>query len=175
MATKTKYDTTLSLPSDREILMTRKFDAPREIVWEAITDPDLIPKWWGFRDSTTEVKKMDVRPGGKWQYISHTSGGEVFDFHGTYREVVAPEKLVYSFLFGDMPDEFYVASMGSEGDGFVEITLVEKDGVTELRDRGVFGSKEERDALIATGMESGARETYERLSELVAELVARPA
>jgi uncharacterized protein YndB with AHSA1/START domain len=162
MATKTKYDTTLSLPSDREILMTRKFDAPREVVWEAITDPDLIPQWWGFRRDATEVKKMDVRPGGQWRYITHTSGGEVIDFHGTYREVVAPEKLVYSFLFGDMP----------EGDGFVEITLVEKDGVTELRDRGVFPSKEERDAIIASGMEAGARETYERLAELVASRVA---
>jgi uncharacterized protein YndB with AHSA1/START domain len=158
VVTKTKYETTLSLPSDTEILMTRKFDAPREVVWDTITDPDLIPKWWGFRADTTEVKKMDVRPGGKWQYITHTSGGEVVDFHGTYREVVAPAKLVYSFLFGDMP----------EGDGFVEITLVEKDGVTELRDRGEFGSKEARDAVIASGMESGARETYERLSELIA-------
>jgi uncharacterized protein YndB with AHSA1/START domain len=162
MATKTKYDTTLSLPSDREILMTRKFDAPREVVWEAITDPDLIPQWWGFRRDATEVRKMDVRPGGQWRYITHTSGGEVIEFHGTYREVVAPEKLVYSFLFGDMP----------EGDGFVEITLVEKDGVTELRDRGVFPSKEERDAIIASGMEAGARETYERLAELVASRVA---
>jgi uncharacterized protein YndB with AHSA1/START domain len=158
MATKTKHETTLTLPSDREILMTRKFDAPREVVWECITDPNLIPKWWGFRADSTEVKKMDVRPGGKWQYITHTSGGEVVDFHGTYREVVAPEKLVYSFLFGDMP----------EGDGFVEITLVERDGVTELRDRGVFSSKEERDAVIESGMESGARETYERLAELIA-------
>jgi uncharacterized protein YndB with AHSA1/START domain len=162
MATKTKYETTLSLPSDTEILMTRKFDAPREVVWDTITDPDLIPKWWGFRADATEVKKMDVRPGGKWQYITRTSGGEVVDFHGTYREVVAPEKLVYTFLFGDMP----------EGDGFVEITLVEKDGVTELSDRGVFSSKEERDAVIASGMESGARETYERLAELVASRVA---
>ncbi len=162
MVTKTKYETTLSLPSDREILMTRKFDAPREIVWETITDPLLIPQWFGFAADTTEVKTMDVRPGGKWRYITTTSGGEVVDFHGTYREVVAPEKLVYSFLFGDLP----------EGDGFVEITLVEKDGVTELRDRGVFGSKEERDAVIASGMETGARETYERLSELIATRVA---
>jgi uncharacterized protein YndB with AHSA1/START domain len=162
MATKTKYETTLTLPSDREILMTKKYEAPREVVWEAITDPDLIPRWWGFARDTTEVKKMDVRKGGHWQFITHTSGGEVVDFHGTYREVVAPEKLVYSFLFGDMP----------EGDGFVEITLIEKDGVTELRDRGVFNSKEERDAVIATGMESGARETYERLSELVAGMAA---
>jgi len=61
MATKTKYDTTLTLPSDREILMTRKFEAPREIVWEILTDPDLIPKWWGFARDATEVKKMDVR------------------------------------------------------------------------------------------------------------------
>ena len=162
MATKTKYETTLTLPSDREILMTRKFEAPREVVWEAITDPDLIPKWWGFARDVTEVKKMDVRKGGKWQYITRTSGGEIVDFHGTYREVIAPEKLVYSFLFGDMP----------EGDGFVEITLVERDGVTELRDRAVFVSKEDRDAVIASGMESGARETYERLSELVASRVA---
>jgi uncharacterized protein YndB with AHSA1/START domain len=162
VVTKTKYETTLSLPSDREILMTRKFDAPREIVWDIITDPKLIPQWYGFARDETEVKKMDVRPGGKWQYITHTQGGEVVDFHGTYREVVAPEKLVYSFLFGDMP----------EGDGFVEITLVEKDGVTELRDRGVFNSKEERDAIIATGMEEGARETYERLSRLIAARVA---
>ena len=162
MVTKTKYETTLSLPSDREILMTRKFDAPREIVWDIITDPKLIPQWYGFARDETEVKKMDVRPGGKWQYITHTQGGEVVDFHGTYREVVAPQKLVYGFLFGDMP----------EGDGFVEITLVEKDGVTELRDRGVFNSKEERDAIIATGMEEGARETYERLSQLIAARVA---
>ena len=162
MVTKTKYETTLSLPSDREILMTRKFDAPREIVWDIITDPKLIPQWFGFAADATEVKKMDVRAGRKWQYITRTSGGEVVDFHGTYKEVVVPQKLVYSFLFGDMP----------EGDGFVEITLVEKDGVTELRDRGVFSSKEERDAVIASGMESGARETYERLSELIATRVA---
>jgi uncharacterized protein YndB with AHSA1/START domain len=162
MATKTKYETTLTLPSDREILMTKKFEAPREIVWETITDPDLIPKWWGFARDATEVKKMDVRPGGKWQYITRTSGGEVVDFHGEYRVVKRPEKLVYTFLFGDM----------EPGEGFVEITLVEQGGVTELRDRGVFNSKEERDAVIATGMESGARETYERLSELLATLTA---
>ena len=162
MATKTKYETTLTLPSDREILMTRKFEAPREVVWETLTDPDLIPKWWGFARDATEVKKMDVRKGGQWQFITRTSGGEVVDFHGEYREVKRPEKLVYTFLFGDM----------EPGEGFVEITLVEQDGVTELRDRGYFNSKEERDAVIATGMEAGARETYERLSELLATLAA---
>ena len=162
MTTKTKHETTLTLPSDREILMTRKFDAPREVVWDTITDPDLIPDWWGFRRDATEVKMMDVRPGGQWQYITRTSGGEVVDFHGEYREVVAPERLVYTFLVGDMP----------AGDGFVEITLVERDGVTELRDRGVFSSKEERDAVIATGMEKGARETYERLAQLIATRIA---
>ena len=142
--------------------MTRKFEAPREVVWETLTDPELIPKWWGFARDATEVKKMDVRPGGKWQYITRTSGGEVVDFHGEYREVKRPERLVYTFLFGDM----------EPGDGFVEITLVEQGGVTELRDRGYFNSKEERDAVIASGMESGARETYERLSELLATLTA---
>jgi uncharacterized protein YndB with AHSA1/START domain len=162
MATKTSYETTLTLPSDREILMTRKFDAPREVVWETITDADLIPKWWGFARDMTKVKKMDVRPGGQWQFITHTSGGEYVDFHGEYREVTRPERLVYTFLVGDM----------QPGEGFVEITLVERDGVTELRDRGFFNSKEERDAVIATGMESGARETYERLAELLATRIA---
>ena len=158
MVTKTKHETTLTLPSDREILMTRKFDAPREVVWDTITDPDLVPQWWGFRRDATQVKKMDVRPGGLWQFITQTSGGEEVDFHGEYREVTRPERLVYTFLVGDM----------QPGDGFVEITLVERDGVTELRDRGFFNSKEERDAVIATGMEKGARETYERLAELIA-------
>ena len=162
MATKAKHETVLTLPSDTEILLTRSFDAPRQIVWDTITDPDLIPKWWGFRHDTTEVKAMDVRPGGAWRYVTHTRGGEDIEFHGEYREVKPPERLVYTFLVGDMPP----------GDGYIEITLVERDGVTELRDRSVFGSKEERDALIQTGMEVGARETYERLTELIATRVA---
>src|ERR1700687_247474 len=158
MVTKTKHETVVTLPTDREILIARSFDAPREIVWDTITDPDLIPQWWGFRRDTTDVKKMDVRPGGQWHYITHTSGGEHIDFHGEYREVLRPERLVHTFLFGDMP----------AGGGFVEIPLVELDGVTEMRDRSVFSSKEERDAMIETGMETGARETYERLAELIA-------
>jgi uncharacterized protein YndB with AHSA1/START domain len=105
---------------------------------------------------------MDVRPGGQWQYITHTSGGEDVDFHGEYRDVARPERLVYTFLVGDMPP----------GDGFVEIRLVERDGVTEMRDRSVFSSREERDGVIQTGMEVGARETYERLAELLADRTA---
>jgi uncharacterized protein YndB with AHSA1/START domain len=158
MTTTTKHETTLTLPSDREILLTRKFDAPCELVWDTITDPDLIPRWWGFRADTTEVVAMDVRPGGRWRYVTHTSGGEDVGFSGEYREVVRPERLVYTFVVDGMPP----------GDGFVEITLVERDGVTEMFDRSVFGSVEERDAVIKTGMEVGARETYERLAELLA-------
>lgn len=162
MVTKTKHETVVTLPSDQEILITRSFDAPREIVWDTITDPRLIPQWWGFRRDTTEVKAMDVRPGGQWRYITHTSGGEDVDFHGEYRDVARPERLVYTFLVGDMPP----------GDGFVEIRLVERDGVTEMRDRSVFSSREERDGVIQTGMEVGARETYERLAELLADRTA---
>lgn len=162
MVTRAKHETVVTLPSDREILITRSFDAPREIVWDTITDPELIPRWWGFARDTTNVKTMDVRPGGQWRYITHTSGGEDVDFHGEYRTVDRPERLVYTFLFGDMPP----------GDGFVELTLVERDGVTEMRDRSVFTSKEERDAILETGMEVGARETYERLAELIASRAA---
>jgi uncharacterized protein YndB with AHSA1/START domain len=162
MATKTKHETKVTLPSDREILITRSFDAPREAVFEAMTDPDLIPRWWGPRAYKTIVEKMDVRPGGAWRFLNRTPDGTDYGFSGEYREVVPPERLVYTFIVDGMPP----------GDGFVEVTLVERDGVTEMRDRSVFDSVEARDAVLQSGMEAGARETMDRLAELLAERIA---
>ena len=91
----TNSDTlTLTLPSDREIVMTRLFDAPRELVFKAYTDPAMVPHWWGQRGATTTVDKMDVRPGGAWRFVQRGPDGSEFAFNGEYREIVPPERLV---------------------------------------------------------------------------------
>ena len=146
---------TLTLPSDQEIVLTRVFDAPRELVWKACTDPEAIPRWWGPRRHTTRVDKMDVRPGGAWRFVSRDAGGNEFAFHGEYREVVPPERIVQTFEFEGMPGHVSVETM----------TLVEHQGKTTLTTRSVFDSVEDRDGMLQSGMEAGVRETYDRLAE----------
>src|SRR5437660_3819532 len=90
MATASSTTTKVTLPSDKEILITREFDAPRDVVFKAMTDPNLIPRWWGPRAYTTEVDQMDVRPGGKWRFINRTPDGTAHGFRGEYREIVPP-------------------------------------------------------------------------------------
>src|SRR5947209_8504732 len=94
MFTKNKTASTLTMPSEREIVMTRVFDAPRELVFKAYTDPGLIPKWWGLRKSKTTVDKMDVRPGGLWRFVEHGGDGDENGFKGEYREIAPPERIV---------------------------------------------------------------------------------
>ena len=153
----------VTLPTDREIVFTREFDAPREIVWKAMHDKDLIPRWWGPRNHNTIVEVMDFRPGGKWRFISVDDSGERFGFSGEYIEIVKPEKVVQTIGFDGVPGE----------PGRTTYTLTARGGRTLLVETGVFPSKEARDAAVASGMESGARETYQRLAELVAELQHR--
>jgi uncharacterized protein YndB with AHSA1/START domain len=145
----------LTLPSDREIVMTRVFDAPRELVWKAYTDPAAIPRWWGPRRHTTRVDKMDVRPGGAWRYVSRDADGNEYAFRGGYREVVPPDRLVATFEFEPMPGHVSVETL----------TLVEHDGKTTLTNTSVFDSVEDRDGMLQSGMEEGVRETYDRLAE----------
>jgi uncharacterized protein YndB with AHSA1/START domain len=145
----------LTLPSDREIVMTRVFDAPRELVWKAYTDPEAIPQWWGPRRHATTVDKMDVRPGGAWRYVSRDADGNEYAFRGEYREVVPPERIVATFEFEPMPGHVSVETL----------TLVEHDGKTTLTNTSVFDSVEDRDGMLQSGMEEGVRETYDRLAE----------
>ena len=150
----------LTLPSDREIELTRVFDAPRELLFKTMLDPDLIPKWWGPRRYTTVVDKMDVRVGGKWRFANRAADGTEFWFNGEYREIVPPERVVQTFEFEGMPGHVAIETATFEDLG---------NGRTRLRARSVFPNKEDRDAVLSSGMESGARETYERLAEIVAE------
>jgi uncharacterized protein YndB with AHSA1/START domain len=146
----------LTLPSDREIEMTRTFDAPRELVFKAMTDPDLLPQWWGMRGYTTTVDKMDLRPGGAWRYV--TRGPESEDaFRGEYLDIVPPERLVYTFEWEGLPGHILTET----------VTIEERNGKTFMTDRSVFDSAEDRDGMLQSGMEVGANESMDRLAELL--------
>jgi uncharacterized protein YndB with AHSA1/START domain len=155
MVAKSSNATTFSTPSDREIVMTRVFDAPRELVFKAYTDPQAIEQWWGPRAYTTIVDKLDVRPGGKWRFINRNSEGVEFAFNGEYREVVPPERLVCTFEFEGMPGHVMIATA----------IFDDLDGKTMLTSTSLFSSVEDRDGMLESGMESGARDSWDRLAE----------
>ena len=91
MSTENAYQLTVTTPSDREIQMSRSFDAPRELVFSALIDPELVPKWWGMRNSTTVVAKLDARAGGEWRFVQTSPDGNEYGFHGEFREITPPE------------------------------------------------------------------------------------
>ena len=107
----TESSTKFSARGDREIVITREFDAPRELVFKAITDPTLIPKWWGPRRYETIVDKMDVRPGGAWRFINRAADGGEHGFNGVYREIVPPEKIVQTFEWEGLPGHISVETL----------------------------------------------------------------
>jgi uncharacterized protein YndB with AHSA1/START domain len=149
-------NTTITLPSDREIVITRQFNAPRDLVFKAHTDPVLIPLWWGPRTTTTIVEEMDVRPGGAWRFLHRTDDGSEFRFYGEFREIVPGERIVQTSEFDGAPGHVVLET----------ITFEEREGKTFMTVTDLFDSKEDRDAAVASGMESGVRESYERLSDL---------
>src|SRR3989442_15607742 len=104
-----KTTTILAEPGKQEILITREFDAPRELVFKACTDPKLIPQWWGPRHLSTQVDKMDVRPGGEWRFINRDGEGKEYAFHGAYHEALAPERIIDTFEFEGLPERGHVA------------------------------------------------------------------
>ncbi len=157
---ETTKSTTYTMPSDLEIAMTRIFDAPRELVFAAYTDPKHVPNWWGLRSTTTIVDKMDVRPGGGWRYIQREPDGTEYAFRGEYREIAPPDRLVYTFEFEGMPGQVVVDSLVFEDLG----------GKTKLTATSLFASKEARDGMMESGMEEGATESWDRLAELLATL-----
>jgi uncharacterized protein YndB with AHSA1/START domain len=150
-------------PGRQDIVFRHVFDAPREVVWKALTDPALIPNWYGPRIYEAIVDEMDVRPGGRWRFINRNAEGQEFGFHGVYHDVVAPERIVQTNEFEGVPGHV----------GLETGTLTEKDGKTTFESVALFPSVEDRDMNVANGMEWGARETYQRLEEVIAGLVAR--
>jgi uncharacterized protein YndB with AHSA1/START domain len=149
--------TTVTTPTDREIVSVRVFEAPRERVFAAFTDPELIPQWWGPHGTTTTVDVMDVRPGGAWRFVM--DGDEENGFRGTYREVSPPERVVQTFEWEGMPGHVIVET----------VTFEDLGERTRMTNVSLFHTQEERDGMLASGMEKGLTETHERLDALLAQ------
>jgi uncharacterized protein YndB with AHSA1/START domain len=145
---------TVTVPSDLEIVLTRVFDAPRELVFEAHTSCKHITQWWGRQGSTLPVCEMDFRPGGQWRFVERHADGE-HGFRGEFREIVRPERIVQTFEYEGAPGQISEETL----------TFEERDGKTTLTSRSVFASVEDRDAMLQSGMEEGAGETMDRLAD----------
>jgi uncharacterized protein YndB with AHSA1/START domain len=160
MTGKTSATLTVTLPSDTEIIMTRVFDAPRDLVFEAHTKPEHLQHWWGPRRYELTTCELDFRPGGAWHFVQRGADGTEHGFRGEFREIVPPERIVWTFEYEGAPGHVSVET----------VTFDEHEGRTTLTARAVYGSMAERDAVLQSGMESGAAETWDRLAEYLPKL-----
>ena len=149
--------TIVAEPGKQEIVITRVLDAPRELVFKTITDPNLVGQWWGPKRLTTVVDQMDLRPGGIWRFIHRDTDGSEYGFHGVYHEIVAPERIVQTFEFEGMPGHVSLETL----------RLEDQNGKTMWTSTAVYQSVEDRDGMVQSGMEGGARELMDRLAEIV--------
>lgn len=156
----------VSSPSDREVRVTRTFNAPRQLVWDAHTSPELVPRWQGYDGWDMPVCEMDVREGGqyRWQWKNREDGMQ-FGFFGTFTEVDAPRKLVHEQYFN--PGNFDSA-MPVGDPCLVSLELSEHEGITTLVCNLTFASKEARDDAVSTGMTDGMEHSYTRLDGVIA-------
>jgi uncharacterized protein YndB with AHSA1/START domain len=148
-------------PGRQDIVITRVFDAPRDIVFRAFTDPDLITSWWGPARHAVTVDRAEVRPGGRWRYVCRDAEGNEYSFKGVYHDITAPERVIQTFEFEGMPGHVSLETA----------TLEEVDGKTRYVGVSVFQSVEDRDAMAKSGMQEGASETMDRLAELIRSLL----
>lgn len=141
----------------QEVIITRTFDAPRNLVFQAYTDSHDIPQWWGPKRLTTVVDKIDARPGGFWRFVQYDVAGNTYAFHGVYHEVVPLERIVHTFEFEGMPGHVSLETS----------VFLEKDGKTTVTSRSVFQTVEDRDGMMKSGMEEGVFESMDRLAGLL--------
>jgi uncharacterized protein YndB with AHSA1/START domain len=158
---------TVTLPSDLEILMTRAFDAPRRLVFDAYTKPEHLVHWWGLRGSTLAVCEVDCRPGGAWRFVVRGHDGREDKFSGVYREVVPPERLVAT--------ERYEEPAAGNPEWQSTVTFEERDGKTTVTSRILHKTVANRDGHLHSGMERGANECLNRLVEHLERMLARTA
>jgi uncharacterized protein YndB with AHSA1/START domain len=157
--TATSMRHALTTPSDREIHVERIFDAPRDRVWRAFTDPKLLAQWWG-RGNKLVIERMEVERGGHWRVVEHAPDG-THGFEGRFREVTPQERIVRTFEWDGMPGHVIIESTTLEDLG---------DGRTRLIATSLFHTKEERDGMMSAGMEGGMNESYLALDRVLAAL-----
>lgn len=153
----------VTLQGDREVVLTRVFNAPRAMVYDALTKPELIKRWFGPHGWSLESCEVDLRVGGKWRYVMKGPDNATMGMFGSYRELNRPDGLMHTENFDDFP-----------GEAIVTTRLVEENGKTTLTGTVLSPSKEIRDAVVASGMEHGAAETYDRLETLLVSMGDNP-
>ena len=157
------HSATVETPADTQILITREFDAPKELVYKAYTTPELVRRWWTAGRGDMTVCDIDLRVGGQWRYVMNAGDFGEVAFHGEYREIVPNERLVSTEVFEGAPD---AAALDT-------LTLTEKDGRALLTLLVEHKSKENRGAHLQSGMEDGLQDAYDRLERVAAELAQR--
>jgi len=148
---------TVTTPSEREIVITRSFDAPLDLVWQAMTTPRLVLRWWGPQWCPLVSCEIDLRVGGSWRYVSLADDGSELGWHGTYREIEPRARIVSTEVFEGFPDAESVNTM----------TLTHAEGVTTAQTVVLHRSRENRDGHLQSGMEGGMQETFNRLDDLL--------
>ncbi len=157
--TKSGRKATVTTPSDREIRIERIFDAPRDRVWRAHTDPKLLAQWWG-RGNKLVIEKFELERGGHWRFVEHSDQG-VHGFEGRFREVAPQERIVQTFEWDGMPGYTVLETLELQDLG---------DGRTRVVATSLFFTTEERDGMLQSGMEQGLNQSYEALDRLLATL-----
>jgi uncharacterized protein YndB with AHSA1/START domain len=157
MMSTTQIDAPAGVPF---IDITREFDAPRDLVYRAYTDPELLVQWLGPRKYKMTIEHLDVRDGGKWRYVHSDDEGNAWGFHGVFHGTQSPDGMVQTFEFEGAPGHVSLESL----------VLEERDGKTVVRNHSVYQSIEARDAMIESGMEEGMNDGFDRLDDLLAKL-----
>jgi uncharacterized protein YndB with AHSA1/START domain len=149
----------ITTPSDLEVVLTRSFDAPAQLVFDCLTKVEHVRKWWGCGESEATFD-IDLRVGGKWRFVLFMGESERQGFYGEYREIVPPSRLVYTFIYEPFPDNGAI----------ITVLLTERNGRTTLTETILHETKEGRDECLASGMEQGASTSYDRLENLLLEM-----
>lgn len=144
-------------PGRQDIVMRRVFDVPPDVLFRVFTDPQLVPNWWGPRRYRTTVEYAEVRPGGSWRFVSRGADGTEYAFRGVYHDVVAPDRIVQTFEYEGAPGRVQLETA----------TFEEADGKTRYVSVSVFPSVEDRDGMAGTDMREGARESMDRLAQII--------
>jgi uncharacterized protein YndB with AHSA1/START domain len=142
--------------------MSREFDAPRDLLYRAYTEPDLLVRWLGPRRMTMVLDSWDLRDGGVWRYVHRDDAGNEYGFHGVFHGTPTPDQMIQTFEFDGAPGHVSLEAL----------TFEERDGRTTVRTHSVHQSVQARDAMVAGGMETGVNEGFDRLEELLAGLRA---
>ena len=160
MSAATTHTATVTLPADDQILIEREFAAPAHLVWRAITEPELVRRWWHANRGEVTVCEIDLRVGGSWRYAMRPEGAEEFAFYGEFLEIVPNERVVQTETFAPFPDDASTNTM----------TLTERDGVTVLRTLVRHRTAQARDMQINSGMEAGMQDAFDRLEQVAVSL-----